>query len=646
MRILTKWLTPLLMLALALPTTTQAQDLTFGSATATNVNDTIPLGGQIDVEWQLTNAGNSALPNNDTVSITLAVNKDSVNGASLIFPGGLPAGQSAPATPERIDQRSLSEILSAPEYSEGDTTINLILSNSSDNNASNDTFSFNVYLEDKAIDIGVSAINTGSTDVTNIFHDSLTAIELEIRNYGNETLKSGIRFPLETIIEFQQDRFLDTFSSTVTLDEDLEPQQTATVSTRVYASPFADTGGYNLVARTTFGQDPYSVDTNGANDTVSLTTNVDYKYNIEPRFTGLNDGDTILRGSNTTFGIDLFNEGPGFVRSFEVQTQQGNRTVPLTINEANFGIDGNYSPQTLLENIQLPINLRVNGTRTLAQPGDLPSFRLPPNDDRDSVELSFYHVSAVPSRFLTNLTNQVIPVPTLDTNRITLYVEDKNFDIGVTNISPVGDTTEPDPTNEFEVTITNFSSETIGSNNSIPVTSSFKGNNNFETTDVVSLDQDLPGNDSVTVTINLDLTDIAEGEQTLVMETIWSLPNAYGLDNNADNDADSVVVTVGESDGGGGNPEGIAESSLVKKVKAYPNPADENVRLSYTLQESNRITVNLINVDGKQVRTRQEGLQTPGSHNVDFNVESLSAGTYFYQIRTEEGRQTGQVVVK
>ena len=85
MRMLTKWLTPLLMLALALPTTTQAQDLTFGSATATNVNDTIPLGGQIDVEWQLTNAGNSALPNNDTVSITLAVNKDSVNGATYRY---------------------------------------------------------------------------------------------------------------------------------------------------------------------------------------------------------------------------------------------------------------------------------------------------------------------------------------------------------------------------------------------------------------------------------------------------------------------------------------------------------------------------------------------------------------------------------
>ena len=645
MRMLTKWLTPLLMLALALPTTTQAQDLTFGSATATNVNDTIPLGGQINAGWQLTNDGSNAVPQQERVSVTLRVAGDSVDGVAYSnLP--LPPGQSIPTSPDDIDQLSLTEIFEASEYSEGDVEASFVVANASDNNASNDTFSFNVYLEDKAIDIGVSAINTSSTDVTNIFHDSLTAIELEIRNYGNETLKSGTRFPLETIIEFQQDRFLDTFSSTVTLDEDLEPQQTATVSTRVYASPFADTGGYNLVARTTFGQDPYSVDTNGANDTVSLTTNVDYKYNIEPRFTGLNDGDTILRGSNTTFGIDLFNEGPGFVRSFEVQTQQGNRVVPLTINEANFGIDSSYSPQTLQEDVQLPINLQVNGTRTLAQPGDLPAFRLPPNDDRDSVELSFYHISAVPSRFITNLTNRITPVPTLDTNRITLYVEDKNFDIGVTNISPVGDTIEPDPTNEFEVTITNFSSETIGSNNSIPVTSSFKGNNNFETTDVVSLDQDLPGNDSVTVTINLDLTDIAEGEQTLVMETIWSLPNAYGLDNNADNDADSVVVTVGESDGGGGNPEGIAESSLVKKVKAYPNPADENVRLSYTLQESNRITVNLVNVDGKQVRTRQEGLQTPGSHNVDFNVESLSAGTYFYQIRTEEGRQTGQVVVK
>ncbi len=642
MKTLTKWLTPLLMLALALPNTTKAQDLTFGSATADNLNDTVLLGGRIDVEWQLTNDGNSAVPQQEEIGITLTVAGDSVNGLNIPnLP--LPTGQSAPTDPQVLDDNSLAEILEASEYNEGDVEVEFIVSNASDGNASNDTFSTTVYIADRAIDIGVSAINTSSTDISTVFHDSLTEVELEVRNYGNETLKSGTQFPVETIIEFQQKRLLDTFPATVSLEQDLEPGQTDVVTTTLYASPSADTGEYTFVARTTFGQDPYSVDPAGSNDENPDTTTIDvkYKYNIEPRFTGLSDGDTILRGSNTGFGIDLFNEGPGFVRSFEVQTQQGTQTVPLTLTEANFGVDDNYRQSTLSENIQLPINLQVNATQTFAEAGDL-SFRLT-DDSRDSVELGFYHQAAVPSFFLTNLTGQPQFVPTQDTNRITLYVEDKTFDIGVTNISPVGDTIEPDPTNEFEVTIENFSSESISSDNSIPVTASFKGNDNFEATNLVSLEQTLPANDSVTVTVNLDLTDIAEGEQTLVMETIWSDEAAYGLDNNPDNDADSVTVTVGESEE---NPEGIAQSSLVKKVNAYPNPADENIRLSYTLKESNRITVNLVNADGKQVRTRQQGLQTPGSHNIDFNVESLSAGTYFYQIRTEEGRQTGQVVVK
>jgi hypothetical protein len=645
MKTLTKWLTPLLMLALALPNTTKAQDLTFGSATATNIKDTVLLGGRIDVEWQLTNDGNSAVPQQERVEVTLTVAGDSVNGRN--FPNlPLPAGQSVPTDSQALDDNSLPEVLEASEYSEGDVEVGFIVSNASDGNASNDTFSTTVYVVDRAIDIGVSAVNTGSTDLPRVFHDSITSVELEIKNYGDETLKSGTQFPIENIVEFQQNRLLDTFPSVVSLDEDLAPQQTDTVITSVYASPFADTGEYTFTARTTFGQDPYSVDPADSNDANPDTTtiNVKYKYNIEPRFTGLSDGDTILRGSNTGFGIDLFNEGPGFVRSFQIQTQQGTQTVPLTLIRANFGVDDNYRQSTLLENIQLPINLQVNTTQTLIEPGDL-QFRLPANSSGDSLELGFYHQAAVPSIFLTNLTGQRQFIPTQDTNRITLYVEDKTFDIGVTNISPVGDTIQPDSTNEFEVTITNFSADTIGSENSIPVTASFKGvnENTFNPTQIVPLGQDLPGNDSVTVTVNLDLTDIAEGEQTLVMETIWSDEAAYGLDNNPDNDADSVTVTVGESEG---NPEGIAQSSLVKKVNAYPNPADENIRLSYTLKESNRITVNLVNADGKQVRTRQQGLQTPGVHNIDFSVKSLSAGTYFYQIRTEEGRQTGQVVVK
>ena len=69
-----------------------------------------------------------------------------------------------------------------------------------------------------------------------------------------------------------------------------------------------------------------------------------------------------------------------------------------------------------------------------------------------------------------------------------------------------------------------------------------------------------------------------------------------------------------------------------KLSQNMPNPTSGVSAISYELENSSEISLNVFDVTGKVVATQNIGEQNAGAHSVNFNAASLSAGVYYYSL--------------
>lgn len=87
----------------------------------------------------------------------------------------------------------------------------------------------------------------------------------------------------------------------------------------------------------------------------------------------------------------------------------------------------------------------------------------------------------------------------------------------------------------------------------------------------------------------------------------------------------------------------VASVTSDNTVTAFPNPATDELNISYTLVNSSAVTISLTNMIGQVVATEKVGNATSGK--VTFNTSSLSEGMYIYTFDADGARSTGRVVV-
>lgn len=66
-------------------------------------------------------------------------------------------------------------------------------------------------------------------------------------------------------------------------------------------------------------------------------------------------------------------------------------------------------------------------------------------------------------------------------------------------------------------------------------------------------------------------------------------------------------------------------------VAISPNPATDNVTITYTLNRADNVMLAITDLNGKTYLTKQEN-QTPGTHRINYNTSELSAGVYMVRI--------------
>lgn len=77
----------------------------------------------------------------------------------------------------------------------------------------------------------------------------------------------------------------------------------------------------------------------------------------------------------------------------------------------------------------------------------------------------------------------------------------------------------------------------------------------------------------------------------------------------------------------------------------YPNPAKNKTTLSFRVNASNRVTINLIDGKGREVKTLIDKNYEPGQYREEVELNGLPAGHYIYQMKTLFYKESKKLVI-
>jgi hypothetical protein len=80
----------------------------------------------------------------------------------------------------------------------------------------------------------------------------------------------------------------------------------------------------------------------------------------------------------------------------------------------------------------------------------------------------------------------------------------------------------------------------------------------------------------------------------------------------------------------------------------YPNPFNPETKIKFSIPETQAVTLQVYNVQGKMVAELLNGSTlTSGSYEVNFNSTNfnLSSGTYYYTLKTDKFTQTKKLTI-
>ena len=136
-------------------------------------------------------------------------------------------------------------------------------------------------------------------------------------------------------------------------------------------------------------------------------------------------------------------------------------------------------------------------------------------------------------------------------------------------------------------------------------------------------------------------TTVANAWETLVFD----MSTGTGWDASASYNQVVVFPDFGNAGAGenfyidninNGGPTSISKIDLEKvKVNAYPNPVDEVLNLQISIPVSGQLTVDVIDVLGRNVSQLNLGNLTEGDYTNELNVSTLNTGTYFMVTRLD-----------
>ena len=109
----------------------------------------------------------------------------------------------------------------------------------------------------------------------------------------------------------------------------------------------------------------------------------------------------------------------------------------------------------------------------------------------------------------------------------------------------------------------------------------------------------------------------------------------YNANNTFSASAMSTAITNALNAG-----TGITEPVNVSSVNVFPNPANGVASISYSLESSSEVEIELFNLVGEKAKSIFSGNQSAGEHTLGVDCSKLSNGIYFVKIGTGKLEKT------
>ncbi len=106
---------------------------------------------------------------------------------------------------------------------------------------------------------------------------------------------------------------------------------------------------------------------------------------------------------------------------------------------------------------------------------------------------------------------------------------------------------------------------------------------------------------------------------------------------------DTLTLSILPTDVEDGNGIDIPDNFAVSQN--YPNPFNPSTTIEYALPQKSEVRLDIINILGQFVETKNLGYQAAGYHTIDFDGSALSSGIYFYRIITDFGVESKKMVL-
>lgn len=79
--------------------------------------------------------------------------------------------------------------------------------------------------------------------------------------------------------------------------------------------------------------------------------------------------------------------------------------------------------------------------------------------------------------------------------------------------------------------------------------------------------------------------------------------------------------------------------------QSYPNPFNPSTTIKYSIPNSDKVSIKVYDILGREVSTLVNEYKTAGTHTVEFNASGLASGVYFYQLRAQNFVETKKMVL-